>query len=109
MTTKTATKAKLTKAPPDNDPPPTDPLKFPTVRPDAPEVGEPPEPMPEDEETEQATPKRGERTLVYRGNADVFRYGALRIRPGEPFVVTASQAEDLLTWPRERFEEVSQE
>jgi hypothetical protein len=62
------------------------------------------------EPSEQATtPPSGGRTLVYKGDADVFQFGALRIRPGEPFTVTAEDAEDLLTYPRERFEEVSQE
>lgn len=59
--------------------------------------------------TETTTTTADRRTLVYRGNADVFEFGALRIRPGEPFDVAATEAEDLLTYPRERFEDVSQE
>lgn len=105
---KPETLSEETEPEPELNPPPTDPLKFPTVRPDSPEVGEPPEPTDVPKPETGPTPESA-RTLVYRGNADTFSFGALRIRPGEPFVTTAAIAEDLLTYPHERFEEVSQE
>ncbi len=77
---------------------------------DEPADGESSRPVADDTEKEATPEAESEtRTLVYRGNADTFRFGELRIRPGEPFTVTADVAEDLLTYPRERFEEVSQE
>lgn len=43
-------------------------------------------------------------TIVYVGDADVFRYDPYAFRPGVPAFVPKSLAEELLTFPFERFE-----
>ena len=43
-------------------------------------------------------------TVVYMGIADVFRYDPYAFRPGVPATVPKSLAEELLTFPFERFE-----
>lgn len=54
-----------------------------------------------------AVPKvrRGERVLVYRGLTDLVELGGYQFRPGIPVAVTEEIAEELLTHPRENFEE----
>jgi hypothetical protein len=73
-------------------------------------VTEPEQPVesPAEEPVKEARSERdGESTtLVYRGHADVFEHGALRIRPGQPVEVPSDVAEELLTYPHERFEKV---
>lgn len=72
------------------------------------ETSEPEAAAPSDEPVKEARSERadGGVTLVYRGNADVFSHGAFRIRPGQPVTVPSDVAEELLTFPRERFEKV---
>jgi hypothetical protein len=41
--------------------------------------------------------------LVYTGNADVVRYAPYEFRPGKPVEVPSVIAEELLTFPFERF------
>ena len=50
------------------------------------------------------------RTLIYHGTADVFRIRDRSIRPGKPFVISDDNAlaDELLTYPFERFEEVKE-
>lgn len=43
--------------------------------------------------------------IVYRGTADSFEHGKHIFRPGEPVEVPSEVAEDLLTYPNEKFEE----
>lgn len=76
-------------------------------------VGEPEPLAPDPAEPETAEPvketdpeQKGTVTLVYRGTADVLTHGPFRIRPGQPVTVPSDVAEELLTWPHERFEKV---
>lgn len=47
-------------------------------------------------------------TLRYSGAADVFHHGEHRFRNGEPVAVPSDVAEELLTTPFEKFEEVKE-
>jgi len=43
-------------------------------------------------------------TVVYVGNADSFSYGPYKFRPGQPAIMPSVIAEELLTYPFEKFE-----
>jgi hypothetical protein len=64
---------------------------------------------PTDTEVVEETPtenaeKPSHRVVIYRGTADSFRYGVYRFRPGEPANLPSDIAEELLTYPFEKFE-----
>ncbi len=48
---------------------------------------------------------KGSTKIVYRGRADSFEHGKYTFRPGQPVSVPSDVAEDLLTYPNEKFEE----
>ena len=56
---------------------------------------------------QEADPETEDAALIYRGQADVFEHGSLRIRPGQPVTVPSDVAEELLTFPHELFEVVA--
>lgn len=43
-------------------------------------------------------------TVIYRGEAHAFNYGAYTFRPGTPATLPREIAEELLTYPYEKFE-----
>lgn len=62
-----------------------------------------------DEPTQKdAKPDKAIRTshivIVYRGDADSFSYGPYKFRPGQPAIMPSVIAEELLTYPFEKFE-----
>lgn len=62
---------------------------------------ETPEP---EKEVEPEPPASGTRVkMYYEGDADVFRYKSFTFRPGLPVTVPSEVAEELLTYPFERF------
>ena len=58
--------------------------------------------------TEDAPIARGSKALIYRGRADLYEHGDYQFRPGQPVVVPSDVAEDLLTTPFVKFEEVEE-
>jgi hypothetical protein len=61
------------------------------------------EAAPEPEETLPEIPK-GHELLSYIGDSDAFVYGEYTFRVGQPVAVPSAVAEELLTYPFERFE-----
>lgn len=62
-------------------------------------------------DVDQAPPqaKRGQRIIRYLGATDLVEYeGGIQFRPGAAVAVPSELAEELLTSPRERFEEVTE-
>lgn len=62
-----------------------------------------PEAAAQDEETQPEIPE-GHAAIRYVGPADVFEHGAYQFRGGQPVIVPSEVAEELLTYPFERFE-----
>ena len=60
------------------------------------------------DEAPRKASKSGTRMIVYRGRADVFEHGEHILRPGQPVEVPSDVAEDLLTYPNEKFEEAKE-
>jgi len=57
------------------------------------------------QETKLNSPIRASHmTVIYRGSADSFRYGPYKFRPGQPATLPSVIAEELLTYPFEKFE-----
>ena len=67
---------------------------------------------PKDEaQTEEEAPRKESKAttkIVYRGRAAAFGHGKHTFRPGEPVEVPSDVAEELLTYPNERFEEAKE-
>lgn len=70
------------------------------------QIIDPVEPEPAQEQPEETQPEvpDGHVAIVYRGGADAFDHGAYQFRGGQPVIVPSDVAEELLTFPFERFE-----
>lgn len=64
-------------------------------------------PLTDDIVNKDAKPQKAVRshiTVVYVGDADTFSYGPYKFRPGQPAKMPSVIAEELLTYPFEKFE-----
>jgi hypothetical protein len=64
-------------------------------------------PLTDDIVNKDAKPQKAVRahvTIVYVGDADTFSYGPYKFRPGQPAIMPSVIAEELLTYPFEKFE-----
>jgi len=88
---------------------PAEPVKEPAPKGKSTIVEQEPEEEEEEDTPEPEKPGPNETKIVYHGVADTFEHGGRIYRPDQPVIVPSDVAEDLLTYPNEQFEKVTEE